>query len=875
MVAPRRPDWSAVKQLLAEALERAPLERRQFLDKNCNDPAVRGAVERLLVASEQATASETFLDTPAVLFAGPVILEVDEYERDGAPALRDALAGRYTIERLLGRGGMGAVYLAQDERHGRAVAVKVLHPAIRLPLSLTDGPSRFQREIEFVARLTHPHIVTLHDSGSAAGALYYVMPYIEGESLRERLARTGPQSIDGTVRVLRDVTRALAYAHRRGVAHRDIKPGNILLNLDGDALVSDFGVARAIAAANAPGVLPPETATGGIVLGSAAYMAPEQAAADPATDHRADLYALGVVAYEMLTGAPPFAGRSAHEMASARLTDTPYPVASRRADTPPEVAALVMQLLARNPDDRPADAVEVLNKLDAAISTSSSAIMHPQRRTTPVRTFAAACVLALVLLTAFFAGPFRRDAERSIAVLPFVAESGAEGEPFSDGLTDELITALSHVPGLRVAGRTSTFAIKGRGLTVRAIADSLGVTTVLEGSVRRDGERLKVTARLVDTRDDRVLWSETYDRELRDLFAIQERIARDIVSALSVRLTRNGMPQRLVERGTDDIEAYQLYLKGRFLYNTRNHEGLLRARAYFEQAIRRDTSYARPYAGIANVYNNLAVFGYERPDVAFPKARAAAERALALDSTLAEAHAALAQQRFVYEWNWDAAESAFEHAIALDPGFQGTRNLYSMYLHVTGRHEAALAQLRIARELDPLVSIGPLAGRIYVNTRRPDAAIRELSEALELNPQLDLALELLGHANFQKGMYREAIASLERAAALSGPRDSAQLAYMYGVTGDTAQGRAVLQRLIGTQSQRYLPPFHIAMAYAGLGDADAAFRWLELGYQQRGSFMEGLAVTAGFDAIRSDPRFDDLLHRMELDGVASMQGRAQ
>jgi eukaryotic-like serine/threonine-protein kinase len=875
---PSSHSWSDVKQALADALELPAHERTGFLERTCRDPALRLAVERLLRSAERAAASKTLLDVPMAEFAAPLIVEVDEQEHAGSAALRVALAGRYTLERQLGRGGMGVVYLARDERHGRPVALKVVHSAVALGNGPSLGTHRFQREIEFAARLTHPHILPLHDSGTAAGLLYYVMPHVDGESLRDRLARAGRQPIDVTLRLLRDVTRALAYAHRRGVVHRDIKPGNILLNQDGDALVSDFGVAKAFAAAASSASMTPdpEMSITGMVLGTAAYIAPEQAAGDPTTDHRADLYALGVVAYEMLTGSTPFGGRDAHETLAAHLSEEPEPVASRRPDAPSALASLVMQLLAKSPADRPNDAAEVLESLDAAINHPEASSATPRARTrgSPVRRLARAGGGLLLFFVVFLAFPGRRElapVERSIAVLPFVnTNGGAEDEPFSDGLTDELISALSKVPGLKVAGRTSTFALKGRGLGVRAIADTLGVTTVIEGSVRRDGEQLKVTTQIVDARDGRVLWSETYEREFRDVFAVQEGIARDIVTALSIRLTRSGIPGRLVEHGTEDLEAYDLYLKGRFLYNTRQRDALLRARTYFEQAILRDPSYARPHAGLANVYNNLAVFGYERPHDAFPKARAAAERALALDSSLVEAHAALAQQLFVYDWSWEAAGTAFERAIALDPGYQGVRNLYSMYLHVTGRHAEALEQLRVARTLDPLVPTGPLAGRIYVNTRQPDAAIRELHEALEFNPHLDLAHELLGHAYLQKGMHTQAIASLQRAAELSGPRDSAQLAYMYGAIGQRAEARLIMQRLLDTRAERYLPPFHIAMAYAGLGEADEAFRWLEEAFEQRDSFMDGLAVTMGFDAIRSDPRFAGLLRRMGLDSHQSV-----
>lgn len=868
-----RHGWSDVKQIFIEALELPADERAAYLDRTCSD-ALRSEVERLLRAHERVSAPGSMFDDPLAELAGCLMAEVDGRDRDAAEALQSDLSGRYTIERELGSGGMATVYLARDERHGRAVALKVVHAGLGLDDASAPGAVQFQREIEFAARLSHPHILPLHDSGTAGGLLYYVMPWVEGESLRDRLARGGRQPLDVTVRVLRDVARALAYAHRRGVVHRDIKPGNILLNQDGDALVSDFGVAKALAATAGPvgATDDSDVFSTGLVLGTPAYIAPEQASGDSATDPRADLYSLGVVAYEMLTGTSPFGGRPAHELLAAHRSEMPEPLLSRRPETPPVLAALVMRLLAKSPAHRPHDAGEVLQTLDAVSAglgaTGDGTPAGSRRDAVRLLALSGAVLLLVLLGGAVLAGGWPRGttpAEPSIAVLPFVNTNGnIEDEPFSDGLTDELIGALSGVPGLQVAGRTSTFALKGRGLSVQAIADTLGVTTVLEGSVRRDGDQLKVTTQLVDARDDRVIWSQAYDREFRDVFEVQEQIARDIVTALSVRLTGSGAPGRLVEYGTDDLEAYQLYLKGRFLFNTRQRDGLLRARTYFQQAIEVDPSYARAYAGLADVYNTLGVFGYERPHDAFPNARAAAEHAIALDSLLAEAHAALAHQLFVYEWNWKAAGPAFERAIALNPAYPEVRLFYGMYLHNTRRHDEALAQLQIARTLDPLVPTGALTGRVYVNTKQPDAAIRDLREALELNPRLDLAHQVLGHAYLQKGDYPEAVASMQRAAELSGPRDSAQLAYIYAASGQPTEARRIVRRLLATAPQRYLPPFHVAMAYAGLGDADEAFRWLETAYDERASFMDGLAVITGFDKIRGDPRFDELLQRMGL-----------
>jgi serine/threonine protein kinase/Tfp pilus assembly protein PilF len=870
--------WHEVKRIAADALERPERERAAFLQQACTDADLRAQVEQLLNSCEQADAAEGFLSDPAPVFAAPLLAHVDEAHVGAAheaPAeLRAALAGRYTIERELGRGGMATVYLARDERHRRDVALKVVHPELTSVVGESLGARRFQREIEIAAQLNHPHILPLYDSGAASGHLYYIMPFVDGESLRARLARGGPLAINDAVRLLRDLARALAHAHRHGVVHRDIKPENILLNRDGDALVADFGVAKALAAAvnsNQQNARETLSATG-LVIGTPAYMAPEQALGDAETDHRADLYALGLVAYEVLAGATPFSGRSVRELAAAHLTEAPKPIEVLRPDVPSALGSLVMQLLAKAPAERPQDATHVLRVLeDATITTDPRAVARStsDRARVSKRIVFGIASLLVVAAIALLVTLFRRDPTvppaPSIAVLPFVSTSGnADDEPFTDGLTDDLIAALGRVPALTVRPRTSSFALKGTKLAVRTIADTLRVNYVVEGTVRRDQERLKVASQLVDARDDRVVWSASYDRDRHDLFAVQEQIARAIATALSVRLTGSDVPTRLAPQPTEDFEAYQLYLKGQYFVTTRRRAELHRAVQYFVEATLRDPGFARAYAGLSSAYASLGIFGFERPRDVSPKARAAAERALALDPNLGEAHAALAHELMTYEWNWKASEESFKTAIALDPKYPQARISYAAFLWGRGRGEEALAQLRVMRELDPLSPTGLMSGRVYVSSRRPDEAIHDLQETLELNPRSDLALQLLGHAYLQKKMNDEAIDAFRRAAALSGVRDSAHLAYGYAVTGHRADGKRLIESLVASDRSRYLPPFHIALAYAGLGDKDAAFRWLERAYDEHASFMDGLNVTPGFEVLRSDPRFAALLERMHF-----------
>jgi serine/threonine-protein kinase len=455
----------------------------------------------------------------------------------------------------------------------------------------------------------------------------------------------------------------------------------------------------------------------------------------------------------------------------------------------------------------------------------------------------------------------------SVAVL---AVANTDGDPLddhlSDGLTDELIGALGKVSGLKVIGRTSSFALKGRALSVQAIADTLGVATVLEGSWRRVGQRLKVTAQLVSAPDGAVLWAESYDRAVGDAIDVQEEIAQAIVGALRTRLVGVGGLPRAARARTTDPAAYELYLQGRYTFvKGGGRENTLRSIAYFEQAIARDSGYAQAYAGLADAYTRLTNFGYASPAEAYERAKRAARHALALDSTLAEAQAALSHAVMLTEFAWAEAERGFRRAIALDPSYAFARAPFAICLSSQGRYDEALAQLDTAHVTEPLALFVPvLRGRIYVSAHRPDDAIRVLRPQLELDSRLDLAYEQLGHAYLQKGRNAEAIAALRRAAALSGPRDSAQLAYAYAVSGQRATARSILRTLLDPSRPGGALPFHIAMAYAGLDEPDSAFAWLERGYATKASFMVGVRAETGFSRLHGDPRWAPFLRRMGL-----------
>ncbi|HEU4827821.1 MAG TPA: protein kinase [Gemmatimonadales bacterium] len=774
--------------------------------------------------------------------------------------LREALADRYRIERELGAGGMATVYLAHDLRHDRQVAVKVLRPE----LAAVIGAERFLSEIRTTANLQHPHILPLFDSGVADSFLYYVMPYVRGISLRERLTKEKQLPIAEAVRIAREIAGALDYAHRNGVIHRDVKPENILLH-DGSALMADFGIALA---ASKAGTRMTET---GMSLGTPQYMSPEQAMGEREIDARSDVYALGCVTYEMLTGEPPFSGPTAQAIVARVMTTEPADVTALRKTVPPHVSDAVRTALQKLPADRFGSTREFALALADASGggRSPGPPAVPLRRSPSRRPWmigsALLAVIALALAVIRIGRSPDGPADRSIAVLPFANTSGnAADDPLFDGITDELIGTLGSVRALRVVGRTSVFALKGRALDARVIGDTLGVATVLEGSGRREGNRLKVRVQLVNTADGRVLWADAYDREGGAALAVQEAIAREIVAALRVELGASSA--RLVRTATEDSAAYELYLRGRYVFNTDfGPDGVRSAVRHFEDAIRRDSTLAPAWAGLSDARARLAIFGYGEPLVEMPLARVAALRALALDGTLAAAHASLGHVLCIHELDWAAGERSFRRAIAEDPGYIFARLPFAVCLSAQRRFGEAIAQLDSARVSDPLAPVVPnLLGRIYVSAGKPDSAIAVLRQAISLDPRLDLAHQQLGHAYVQKGMYDEAIAALERAAALSGPRDSAHLAWAHAVAGHRAEAEQILASVLSRPERQGRLAVHAAMAYAALGDRDAAFALLERSFRERSSFLAGIGVTPALAPLHADPRWAALLQRMGL-----------
>ena len=737
----------------------------------------------------------------------------------------DVLSDRYAIERELGSGGMATVWLAEERKHGRKVALKVLRPELTASL----GAERFLREIGISARLSHPHIVPLIDSGEANGVLYFVSPYVAGGSLRERLADEGKLPIRDALRIAHEIGLALGYAHRNGFVHRDVKPENILF-ADGHAVLADFGIARACAGCATEASI----TDAGIAVGTPEYMSPEQASGESDVGIATDIYSLACVLYEMLAGAPPFAGSNSRAAMARHVTEAPKAVRTHRPDASPAIERAIARALAKDPAER----FSAISEFCEALTDDS----HSRPRTSP--------------------------AMRSIAVLPFVnASPDPANEYLSDGITDELINALAKVHGLRVPSRSSVFALKGKPQDVRSVGALLGASVVLEGTVRKSGERLRITAQLTSTDNGQLLWSERYDRELEDVFALQDEIASTIVNTLRATWFAE-LRQPSAKRPTDSVRAYGLYLRGRYAWNKRTQEGVVEAIDFFEQAIAEDPRYAHAYAGLSDSYALHVDYRSVPVTAAFARAKEYARKALEIDETVAEAHVSLAWALFIYDFEWSAAEREFRRAIELDPTYATAHQWYSMLLTSQARFEESLIEAHTSQELDPAsVSIRRGVGWLYLYARRYDQALYHLGRAIEMNPFAEESHRVLGLSLALSGQLEEAERVLRAALQLPGAGTLAKstLGYALGLLGRSDDARAILTELEQQASHDYVSPVAFAMVHLGLRDKARALDFTEKALEERRGWLVYVNVNPVFDILRDEPRFHEVVRKMKLD----------
>jgi TolB-like protein/Tfp pilus assembly protein PilF len=762
---------------------------------------------------------------------------------DQLDRLKTALADRYTLERQLGTGGMATVYLAEDLKHGRQVAIKVLRPELAASL----GVERFVREIEIAANLTHPHILPLFDSGEADGFLYYVMPFIEGESLRERLAREGKLSVAETIRLTDQVASALSHAHERGLVHRDIKPENILL-AGNQAIVADFGIARAVEVAGG------ERLTGtGLAIGTPAYMSPEQAVGDKHLDARSDVYALGCVVHEMVSGHAPFEGATPQELLAKHAVDTVPSLRTHDPSIPLFVERAVGRALAKSPADRFQSASAFAEAL-----TSELVVARVGRRRWPRRVMAGAgaavVLVAAWALSTLGGGP----AYERLAVLPPAnLMNDPEQEYFVAGMHNALISELQRV-GVWVIGRQSMLQYENTQKPIREIAEELGVDALVEAAVFRAGDTVEIEVKVVDGTTQQVVADPIVRRsDLRNI----ERLYRGLTAAIAAEINATLTPQaqaHLASARPVNPEAYEACLKGQFYRRLLSPQDLETALQYFELALEHDPEYALAYVGIARVWGGRQQMGILAPSEAGPRVRTALQRALELDSTLVEVQHLLAGVRTWLDWNWMAAERAYQRAVEIDPSYPGVRANYAHFLIIMGRADEAMQQIARGLELDPFdVNLRMFRGISLLLLDRYDDAIAQLQDA----PTHPLARSGLQSAYYAKGMYEEALAVL-KGHATPEVVEALDSGYIEG-----GYQRALLRaaEVLAVRSRTtYVQPTWIAELYAVGGEHDRAFEWLERAFQIREPNLPYLRGFPEFDGLHDDPRWNDLMRRMGL-----------
>ncbi len=729
----------------------------------------------------------------------------------------------YRILEMLGEGGMGVVYKAEDTKLERFVALKFL------PQELTRDPDvidRFIHEARAASALDHPNICTIHEINETDdGRMFICMAYYEGDSLKHRVEQ-GPMPVDKALDIGIQIAEGLARAHERGIVHRDIKPANIMITDRDMVKIVDFGLAKLAGKT--------KITKEGTTLGTIDHMSPEQTRGDE-VDHRSDIWSLGVVLYEMLTGRAPFRGEYDQAVIYSILNEEPMPVTAVRADAPAEVDQIISRALAKNPDERFRQVSAFLDELQ---SLKDAVTMKRMEEKTGIT-----------------------DGPPSIAVLPFVNMSpDPENEYFGDGLAEELINALAQLKGLRVAARTSAFRFRGGETDLREVGKKLGVGTVLEGGVRRAGNRLRVTAQLINTENGYHLWSERYDREMEDIFAIQDEITAAIVKELEIKLLK-GEEKQLLKRYTDNLEAYTVYMKGLYYWNSLTPEGYQKSIEYLHKAVEIDPDYALAYVGLAIWYHSHVFWGVIPPIEAHEKALGYLERAMALDDGIATAYNVLASINFSYDWDCVEAECNFRKTLELDPGDSMTHINYSLFLALQKRFDEARAETAVARRLDPLSPmIIAWAGMIPMLAGEREEAIKIFNEAIEIDPGYWQPYLWLGTAYMYEPKMEEAIAALERAVELSTGASIAlsRLISAYYLAGETGKADVLFKELKEKADRMYVPPTFFANIHCVRGEEDEAFRWLDRAVEMRDGWLTFLSSAP--PAIRpSGPRVDAIL----------------
>jgi serine/threonine protein kinase len=770
-------------------------------------------------------------------------------------------AGRYQIIEELGKGGMGEVYKVRDVKLDEEMALKVLKPDIASEVSTIE---RFRNELKLARKITHRNVCRMHDFHEEEGTPYITMEYVKGEDLKTFIRRKEKLKEQEVIALAKQVCEGLAEAHELGVVHRDLKPQNIMIDEKSNAKVMDFGIARSV---EAPGVT-----QSGVMIGTPDYMSPEQAEGEEA-DQRSDIYAMGIILYEMVTGSVPFKGDTAFSVALKHKSKLPSDPKKLNPDVSIDLSRLILICMEKERKRRYQTAEALLadlRNIEDGLPLGSK--IRPRRKTFAAALIrkklfipAAVVALAIIAIIIWQLLPRRESVpipsfKHSVAVLPFEDLSPEQDQAyFCDGIAAELINRLTKIEKLKVPARASSFSFKDKALDIQEIGEKLKVESLLVGSLQKAENRLRITVELVKVSDGYPLWSEKYERNMDDIFALQDEISLAIVDKLKIKLLGEEKTE-LVIRHTQNPEAYNSFLRGRYFWNKRTPESMEISLEHFQKAIEKDPEYALAYAGLADSYITLGAWIIMPPKEAFPRAKEAAVKALEIDNSLAEAHNALAYVKFIFDWDWEEAEKTFERAIALNPRYATAHQFYGEYLTAMGRFDEALRESRRAQELDPLsLIINAISGWPFLYKREYDRAIDHFKKALNMDPHFRPALIYLGRAYFFKGMYNEALAKFKIT------NNILEIGQVYAKMGNTQEAKRVLEDIKTRHQSSHGLSIPIAVLYLYLGDNDQFFIWLEKAYEERNYYMAYINVDPKYDSIRSDPRFTVLLQKMNLD----------
>ncbi len=771
----------------------------------------------------------------------------------------------YRILEKLGEGGMGIVYKARDIKLDRDVALKFLPSFLH---TSEEDILRFRQEAKAISSLNHPNIATIYDIDENDGQQFLVLEYLKGGTLKSKLQHLANEgktfSYLQIVELGVQIAEGLGHAHLHGIIHRDVKTDNMMLTAEGIVKITDFGLAKLSSEKH--------LTKPGSVIGTAAYMSPEQIRGED-VDHRSDLFSYGVALYELTTGHLPYPGEHDAAIAYSIVNELPLPLSSFRSDIPATLEAVIFRCLEKKREQRYQYAQEITRDLQKTQhrTTDNVNISVSSRWFGPKLKWISAAFILFMLALMYVFLPVQSSI-KSIAILPFENLSvGLENEYFSDGITEDVIARISKIHNLNVISRTSVMSYKNNKKTLKEIGKELNVNAILEGSVRRDKNQVRIVAQLIDAESDEHIWAETYDQELTQIFSIQKDVAEKIAKALETAISP-GEHERLEKKPTEILEAYDLYLQGRYYWNKRLPKDLMKGIEYFHKALDKDSLYALAYTGLADSYIILGDFNILPPNETYPKAKAAATRALEIDPLLPEAHLSLAYSTMHYDWNWTGTEKEFKIALQLMPNSSQAHGWYAMFLAIFNRFDEAIKESKRAQELDPYSAVIQTdAGLVLYFTRNYDLAKTRLDKALELDPTFVIANIPLGGVYIQQKKFPEAINTFSMLSTASAfvmskahPIPIAGLAHVYGITGRKDDALTMLELLEEKSKEEYVSPYWMSIVYLGIGNKDETFHWLEKAYNEKDGSIIFLKVEPLFESLHQDPRFKELLEKIGL-----------